>query len=171
MQLHIVKVSITSYIKKSFIFNFVWSLTFSRDARFLTTRATVIDTQIPFEWIGLTFRPQDINDKTHHILTDIRGIEYFQGIVNIRGNRIRSISRIDSFAFTTQPGPSPSIGRSVTLAHSENNTGERIDMTEAKIKILFNLYVHRKGVWLVHKIKSAMIGFLSLQSLNQWDTS
>ena len=35
-------ISINSYIKKSFIFNFVWSLTFSSDVCFLITRATVI---------------------------------------------------------------------------------------------------------------------------------
>ena len=130
-------------------------------------KATFSDTQILFEWIRLPFQPQDINDKTHHILTDIRGIEYFQGIVNIGRNLVRSVSFICYFAFTTQPGPTPLMGHSVPHSHelrAQHRRENRHDWNQNQI--LFNLYVHRKGSWLVQKSKSAMIGFLYPQSFN-----
>ena len=82
-------------------------------------------------------------------------------------NRVRSVSRLDSFAFTTQPGPTPSIGQSVTHSHelrAQHRRENRHDWNQNQI--LFNLYVHRKCSWLVQKSKSAMIGFLYPQSLN-----
>ena len=118
-------------------------------------------------WHADTLQPQDINDKAHHILTDICGIEYFQRIVNIRGNLVRSVSLIRSFTFTTQPGPTPSIGHSVPHSHelrAQHRRENRHDWNQNQI--LFNLYVHRKCSWLVQKSKSAMIGFLYPQSLN-----
>ena len=109
--------------------------------------------------------------QTHHILTGIRGIEYFQRIVNIRGNLVRPVSRIRAFAFTTQPGLTPSIGHSVPHSHelrARHRRENRHNWSQIKFYSTYT-YIETYGSWLVQKSKSAMIGFLSPQSLNWRD--
>ena len=62
----------------------------------------------------LTFQPQDIHHKPHHVDCDIDVVKYVQRILvaGIRGNLVRTtvaVFCIHTLAFGTQPEPTPAI--------------------------------------------------------------
>ena len=94
----------------------------------------------------------------HHILTDIRGIEYFQRIFNIRGNLVRSVSRIRSFTFTTQPGPTLQ-GFSKVAAVVESLLTNGAAIASRCFVLLVCMFTHVMFLEVVSSVKASVTHF------------